>query len=135
MDCIGRRYLPRSAGRNIVAAFLAALLTIAPFADRGLIHGAGGPLAVHSPASDVDALSARDPVTAPRASQSSLLGVLSRLLTGETKLGSGPGETPFLAAGEHDVALFAATTATAAPVSLPRRSRFATAHPPTGPPA
>lgn len=122
----------------MLAFWLAGLVAIAPFADRGLIHGPGGSLAVQSATPHVDALAqSRDPVTAPRPNQVTVLGVLSRLLTGESKLGFPPGKTSVLGARQNEVvlALETATTSVAPPLSLPQRDVVEAAHPPTGPPA
>ena len=133
----GRRYRVGRHARDLVAACLAILLAVAPFADRGLILGVAESASVQGSTTDVDALAQRDPIAAPRPNHATVLGVLSRLLTGEGKLGPPPGKVPVLGASQSLAPLAPETVRALAlrPAGVPKRSAFGARHPPTGPPA
>ena len=57
-------------GRKVFAFWLAALVALAPFADRGLPHGSGDQPLIQSSNPQLDALAqSREPVAAPRLGQ------------------------------------------------------------------
>ena len=137
MPEVGRRCRVGRIGRNIVAAWLALLLAIAPFGSGGPVHDRGASLSFHvSRAHDDIVGQTREPIAASRSSQSIVLGVLSRLLTGEGKPGLPPHESVVVNGGWEDaLAAGAAPLPTARPLGIPLRSALEAAHPPTGPPA
>ena len=124
-------------GRKLVAFWLAALLALAPFADRGFTYGPGDQLLIQSSNPQLDALAqSREPVAAPRLGHAAVLGVLSRLLTDEGKPGLAPAKATIPGTRANDVllALETGTTSTGSPL-LRQRGALDAAHPPTGPPA
>lgn len=124
-------------GRNLVAACIAVLIAIAPFTGWEPLRDIDGSLSVYDSTLHVDARP-NEPLTTPRPNQSTILGLASRLMTGESKPGLPPNKLPSPVAHLERQSLLALerdSTSNGLSTTVLWRSAVGTARTPTGPPA